>query len=318
MAPQQRPPAIRRGGPGGRRSWLVALALVAGAAGLSSALLFALAPSSAGLHSSPGAEARRPIGAHLDSGRPRRGSRAELVARSAAAAAEEDASMMTPTQAGASRRDMASAAAFGALSVALPAPAVAEPEIKARCQFTVKIGGGTNAKPKRIVIGLYRDEAPILTQNFLYAVTQSYPGLARSQVTYKLADVKSIEKDKAISWAEFREGNVFYKEVQTDDKRWVGNKMLKLPLAGDDTLTDETNSLRHDIPGRVSMRRGGGSFDFTVSPVADATWLDKTNVVIGQVLEGMDVIAEINKIPMVNGKPLKKARFATSKLETAV
>jgi len=312
MAPKRQPGA-RRGGHR-VRTRAVGLALCATVAtGLSSALLFVLAPPRAGIRANLGAESQL-AGAYLDGGR---GSRTEHVARAAAAPAVEEAGESATVP---SRRELASAAAFGALSAALPEPASAdaEPEIKARCSFDITIGGGTNAKKRRLVIGLYRDLAPVLTQNFIYAVTQTYPGEGQSQITYKLGDVKSIEKDKAINWVNFREGNVLYKEIQTDDKRWVGNKVVKVPLAGDDTLTDETNSLRHDAVGRVSMKKGGGSFDFTVSPVAEAPWLDKTNVVIGQVLEGMDVIAEINQIPMFQGKPFKKVRFVSSRLMEAV
>ena len=44
------------------------------------------------------------------------------------------------------------------------------------------------------------------------------------------------------------------------------------------------------------MRRGGGSFDFTIAPRPNAD-LDKGNIIIGKVIEGVDVIEEINDIP---------------------
>lgn len=158
-----------------------------------------------------------------------------------------------------------------------------------------------------------------MTQTFVEACTGTYPGEAGQQAYYKLADVKSVAKDKAITWANFKDGNTISVTVTTYDARWVGSKTVSKPLAGDDTQTDQVNNLVHDLPGRVSMRRGGGTFDFTVAPVANAKWLDTTNVVIGQVLEGMDIIADINEIKMYGSKTMKKVRIFSSELlkETA-
>jgi len=201
-----------------------------------------------------------------------------------------------------------------ASAVALPVAASAEPRITARCAFDIRIGNDKMTRLRRLVIGLFGEEAPVLTRTFTQACTATYPGEAGVLAAYKLADVKNIIKDKAITWANFKDGNKLTLTVATADARWVGSKTVSKPLAGDDTKTDEVNSLRHDLPGRVSMRRGGGTFDFTVAPVADATWLDETDVVIGQVLEGMDIIADINEIRMYGTKPLKKVRIFKSQL----
>lgn len=197
---------------------------------------------------------------------------------------------------------------------ATPWAARAEPRITARYAFDIKIGNEKTSKLRRLVIGIFGDEAPGLSQNFLWAATASYPGEAGTQAAYKLSEVKTVAKDKAITWADFKDGNVYLETVSTDDTRWVGTKTIKKPLGGDDTKTDEVNNLRHDVPGRVSMRRGGGTFDFTVAPVANAAWLDDTNVVIGQVLEGMDLIEDINNIKMFKSKPLRKIRIFKSRL----
>jgi len=210
-------------------------------------------------------------------------------------------------------------AAFAAAGLALPLstvmPAVAaEPSFTKTARFEVQFGKGNAVKKRKLVIGIYGDEAPILSRSFVHAVENTYPGEAGRQVRYRFADVKSLETDKAITWADFEEGNLYYKAVQEFDSRWIGNKVVKLPLAGDDTITEERNGLRHDLAGRVSMRMGGNSFDFSVTPVANVASLDATNVVIGQVLEGMDVIEDINKMRLVGGKPSKKVRFYSSTL----
>lgn len=187
-----------------------------------------------------------------------------------------------------------------------------EPKITARCEFSVRFGKERVSKNRKLVIGLFGEEAPILTRTFLQACTGTYPGEAGDKANYKLADVKTVVKDKVITWAKFKEGNNNAVMVQTDDKRWVGNKVIFKSLAGPETNTDEVNNLRHDLAGRVSMKKGGGTFDFNVAPVADASWLDETDVVIGQVLEGMDIIADINEIKMYGSKTLTQVRFMNS------
>eukprot|EP00416_Gambierdiscus_australes_P010457 CAMPEP_0171145036 /NCGR_PEP_ID=MMETSP0766_2-20121228/146855_2 /TAXON_ID=439317 /ORGANISM="Gambierdiscus australes, Strain CAWD 149" /LENGTH=314 /DNA_ID=CAMNT_0011608925 /DNA_START=42 /DNA_END=984 /DNA_ORIENTATION=- len=187
------------------------------------------------------------------------------------------------------RRTAASAGLFAALGPFMPPAVAAAPVITARCAFDVRFGKEKVNHLRQLVIGLYGKEAPVMTKTFIQASTSTYPGEAGNQASYKLSDVKSVVKDKLISWADFKDGNMLEEIVTTFDSRWVGKKSIMKPLAGDDTKTDEDNGLRHNLAGRVSMRRGGGTFDFNIAPVADAKWLDETDVVIGQVLEGMDI-----------------------------
>jgi len=164
---------------------------------------------------------------------------------------------------------------------------------------------------------VYGDEAPVLTRSFMEACSGRYPGEAATQVNYYLSDVKTIQMDKVITWADFKDGNTFTRQRLTtvNGKAWVDSVNKEVPLAGPDTKTDETNDLRHEVEGTVSMRRGGGTFDFNVAPVENARWLDKDNVVIGRVLEGMDQIKAINKVQVSpNGKPQKKIRCVNSTL----
>lgn len=132
-----------------------------------------------------------------------------------------------------------------------------------------------------------------MARTFAQACSGTYTGEAGSAASYLLADVKSVSKDRLIWLADFPGGNYRYKKVK---KSKYKEDEVKLPLAGDETKTTETNALRNDRIGRVSMQKGGGTFNFFISPVADAPWLDKENVVVGQVEEGLDVIAEINEV----------------------
>jgi len=59
----------------------------------------------------------------------------------------------------------------------------------------------------------------------------------------------------------------------------------------------DQNGLSHDNNGFVSVVRGGGKFDFTIAPKSNRD-LDETNLIIGRVLSGMDVVEKINNVPV--------------------
>lgn len=52
--------------------------------------------------------------------------------------------------------------------------------------------------------------------------------------------------------------------------------------------TTESPSLSHDAAGLVSVKRGGGSFDFGITTAPDAA-ADADSIVIGKVVEGREV-----------------------------
>jgi len=198
------------------------------------------------------------------------------------------------------RRAAVAAASVLGLLGSQPASGL-EPKVTAKCAFDLQIGFDRSVPLRRLVIGLYGEEAPVLTRNFYQAFTHSYAKDKEGMVDYRFADVKAVFKDRAIIWADFQFGNYNRKRYTVSKGGVPIDRDETIPLAREDTQTNETNALQHDVPGRVSMRRGGETFDFSVSPVANATWLDETNVVIGQVLEGFDIIEDINKLPVKGG-----------------
>ena len=69
--------------------------------------------------------------------------------------------------------------------------------------------------------------------------------------------------------------------------------------------SDPLSGLRHDFEGTVSVWWGNDrGFGFTILPSSsssstDSSFLDKDNIVVGRVLEGIDVIQRINETPVV-------------------
>jgi cyclophilin family peptidyl-prolyl cis-trans isomerase len=64
------------------------------------------------------------------------------------------------------------------------------------------------------------------------------------------------------------------------------------------TPLDESACLLHDAPGLLSVRRGGGDFDFGLTPSA-APEFDKDYVVIGRVIDGTDAVQRLSEVAVV-------------------
>lgn len=100
-------------------------------------------------------------------------------------------------------------------------------------------------------------------------------------VNYDLSTVWRVEKDKRIDL-----GAVSGKFVAREFPNFEGR-----------------NEYKHDTEGVVSVRRGNdGGFGFTIYPGSTGTTnaeLDEENIVVGKVIEGMDVVRRLNTAPVV-------------------
>jgi cyclophilin family peptidyl-prolyl cis-trans isomerase len=75
-------------------------------------------------------------------------------------------------------------------------------------------------------------------------------------------------------------------------------------------VSKDVNSLHHDSAGLVSVRKGQKTFEFTIT-TGPSTSLDASNVVVGKVLSGMDVVDLLNTVPVTQEDVLgSKSRFA--------
>jgi len=215
--------------------------------------------------------------------------------QSSSSSSSSDSSNGTPVH----RRALVGAGVLLAVDLPGTEAAVAkEPKITAKCAFDIRIGSDNSVPLRRMVVGLFGEDAPILTKNFKQACAGEVPGPANAQARYQLSTAKSIAKDKLIQFANFPGGDYLVEKVKIGGKKMgdaTNEKIEKKKLAGPETKTDEINDLRHDTVGRVSMAKGGGTFNFIVAP-AESPSLDKGYTVIGQVIEGLDLVEEINSV----------------------
>jgi len=76
---------------------------------------------------------------------------------------------------------------------------------------------------------------------------------------------------------------------------------------------DAPNSLKHDSPGVVSVRRGNeGGFGFCIYPGNGSapTYLDDEHIVVGRVVEGLDIVEALNQVPVVQSSKVNYMALA--------
>jgi len=166
-------------------------------------------------------------------------------------------------------------------------------------------GGGPTTS--RIVIGLFGEDAPQSTSILKQlASSEGLPAKCKPRETRTL-EREQLEANKVYNACiESETKGVTYDlsqiwRVVQNQRIDVGSVSGKY-IAREYPTFDDMNSLRHDIPGTVSVRRGNdGGFGFVIFPGGGepTSDLNSSNVVVGRVLEGMDVVQQLNEVPVV-------------------
>ncbi|GKY91384.1 hypothetical protein MPSEU_000110700 [Mayamaea pseudoterrestris] len=160
----------------------------------------------------------------------------------------------------------------------------------------------------RIVIGLFGNDAPHCVKQLQQLFTPlGLPRPCRPRAT------RTLQKEQL-------EANKVYKNcMQAESQgvvlqystvwRIVANEQIAIGAVTGKYLSREypewndVNSLKHDVPGVVSVLRGSeGGFGFSIYPgdgCGGHAELDCDYIVVGRVLEGMDVVRRLNQVPVV-------------------
>ncbi|RZC33671.1 peptidyl-prolyl cis-trans isomerase G, partial [Asbolus verrucosus] len=169
-----------------------------------------------------------------------------------------------------------------------------QPKERIRCFFDVSIGG---LQSGRIVFELFTDVVPKTCENFR-ALCTGEKGVGQNTkkaLQFKGVIFHRVVKDFIIQGGDFSNGN------GTGGESIYGG-----------TFEDENFDLKHDQPLLLSMaNRGkdtnGSQFFITTQP---APHLDNVHVVFGRVVGGVDVVRQIESLPVdANSRPLQDAKI---------
>merc|ERR1719223_501495 len=183
---------------------------------------------------------------------------------------------------------------IGALLLAFMAVATGQ-TVTSKVFFDVEIVGGESG---RIVLGLFGEDVPKTAENFRALCTgEKGVGNSGKNLHFKGSIFHRIIPGFMIQGGDFTQFN------GRGGESIYGTK-----------FEDENFKLKHEGPMYLSMANAGPNTNgsqFFITTVK-TPWLDGRHVVFGKVLEGAEVVTQVEAVGSSSGKPSKTVKIADS------
>lgn len=157
------------------------------------------------------------------------------------------------------------------------------PKVTDHVYFEISVAGKQYG---RIIVDLYGDEAPKSVDTFKNLVNGTLRSRSGKSTGYRYSQASKIVANKRIELGRIKQIDTINQQPGTPQRQ-----LIPVPIPEN----RDNNLLSHNQPGLISVKRGG-SFEFNVLLDADST-LDEQSIVIGKIVDGMDVIERLSKIP---------------------
>ncbi|KAL3792398.1 hypothetical protein ACHAWO_000979 [Cyclotella atomus] len=211
----------------------------------------------------------------------------------------------------ATRRDFfASIAAASILTASSPSRAAPTTDAAITDKIFIEFKGlSASGEKDRIVIGLFGNDAPQPVSILKQLVSkEGYKSKCKPLDTSRLLQKDQLEANKVYNSCLENEDTYGVNYDYSSVWRVLPNQRIDVGavtgkfVARENPNFEDTklNTLKHDSPGVVSVRRGNdGGYGFTLYPGGDESILNEDNIVVGRVIEGLDVVQKLNEIPIV-------------------
>ena len=201
-------------------------------------------------------------------------------------------SKRTPTTASLSctRRQALSILLSTSISILPSVRTNASPQETDRVFFDVNLAG----KPiGRITIALFGNDAPASVDTFTKLMEGNLRSRSGRTAGYQYSQGSKVIAGKRVELGRVKQIDQLNQQPGRPQRQEV---VVRLPENRDD------NRISHDQPGLVSVQRGG-SFEFSIM-LDSCPEMDNDHIVIGRVVDGMDVVKKLEKVP-INQKTIR-------------
>ncbi|CAB1105654.1 unnamed protein product [Ectocarpus sp. CCAP 1310/34] len=197
---------------------------------------------------------------------------------------------------------VAASAAAGAAGVSPASAAGVEPEVTSKCFIEVRIMeplneangySSKNAFKGRLVFGVYGKESPKAAENFLRYVRADR---SNGEPSYASGQLTKMEPGVFLEGGKIAGLNIINIGGQ-EELEYGGEVVAPLPSL----LEASSNNRPHDRRGLLTRDRLSRGPEFGIT-LGAAPALDGSHEVFGRLLQGEDVLARLEKVPVYGGQ----------------